>query len=137
MYEWPVIKIKAELARKLPAVQGDVTLLRQVLHNLLQNAQDALDGQPEPIIGISSEVANGKIKLTISDNGCGFSLDMMAHVFEPYVTTKHHGTGLGLTIVKKIVEEHKGSIKIENRKQGGARVTVLLPMAIKTMEHKE
>jgi len=136
LYEWPVIKIKAELARKLPAVQGDVTLLRQVLHNLLQNAQDALDGRPEPIISISSEVANGKIKLAVSDNGCGFSLDMMAHVFEPYATTKRHGTGLGLTIVKKIVEEHKGSIKIENQEQGGARVTVLLPIAIKTMEHK-
>jgi len=137
LYEWPVIKIKAELARKLPAVQGDATLLRQLLHNLLQNAQDALDGQPEPIITISSELANGKIKLTVSDNGCGFSLDMMAHAFEPYATTKRHGTGLGLAIVKKIVEEHKGSIKIENQEQGGARVTVLLPIAIKTMEHKE
>ena len=137
LYQWPVIKIKAELARKLPEVQGDVTLLRQVLHNLLQNAQDALEGQPKPIITISSEVANGKIKLTVSDNGCGFSLDMMARVFEPYATTKRHGTGLGLAIVKKIVEEHKGSIKIENQEQGGARVTVLLPIAIKPMEHKE
>ncbi len=68
------------------------------------------------------------IRLTIADNGSGFPEELITRAFEPYVTTKHHGTGLGLAIVKKIVEEHHGEILIRNRTEGGAAITIALPL---------
>jgi nitrogen fixation/metabolism regulation signal transduction histidine kinase len=109
-------------------VRGDATMLRQVMHNLLQNAQDALEGHSDPTIQVSSRLENGMILLAVCDNGCGFPEELIARAFEPYVTTKRHGTGLGLAIVKKIVEEHKGSINIENRAEGGTGVFIILPV---------
>ncbi len=107
-------KIKLLLEKQACNIKGDSTMLRQVLHNLLQNAQDALDMHPAPIITVKTEAVNGMLVLTVEDNGMGFPAEMMPHAFEPYMTTKSHGTGLGLAIVKKIIDEHKGSIKIEN-----------------------
>src|SRR5690606_42153319 len=66
------------------------------------------------------------ICLTVSDNGPGFAAQVLSRVFEPYVTTKATGTGLGLAIVKKIVEEHGGRIDVANRREGGARISILL-----------
>jgi nitrogen fixation/metabolism regulation signal transduction histidine kinase len=125
------IEIKTQLDSKLPKVLGDGTMLRQVLHNLLQNAQDALENRPGSRIMVSSTSTAAEVKLCVQDNGEGFPLDIMARAFEPYMTTKRHGTGLGLAIVKKIIEEHKGSIKIENAEQGGASVTIKLPAVVK------
>lgn len=69
------------------------------------------------------------VRLVVSDNGPGFSTQLLQQAFEPYVTTKAHGTGLGLAIVKKIVDEHGGYIDLSNRRDGGARITiVLVPM---------
>lgn len=127
LYESAGANIKVSLDPDLPPLMGDQTLLRQVLHNLLKNAQDALDGRPKPIINISTVAKDTEIKLCVQDNGEGFAKEIMARAFEPYMTTKPHGTGLGLAIVKKIVEEHKGNIKIENSAKGGAVVTVSLP----------
>ncbi|MEO6118216.1 MAG: ATP-binding protein [Methylotenera sp.] len=107
-------KIKLSLEKQACNIKGDSTMLRQVLHNLLQNAQDALDMHPAPMISVKTEALNGMLVLTVEDNGAGFPAEMMPHAFEPYMTTKSHGTGLGLAIVKKIIDEHKGSIKIEN-----------------------
>ena len=127
LYEPLGIEIQMVLDPDLPTVMADATMLRQVLHNLLQNAQDSLEGKPAPMVTISSTAKSAEVKLSVKDNGDGFPVDIMSRVFEPYMTTKRHGTGLGLAIVKKIVEEHKGSIKIENSEQGGASVTVILP----------
>lgn len=121
------IQIKQELTEGLPAVKGDTTQLRQVLHNLLQNAQDALLDEPEPLITVKTEMVHGGVQLSVRDNGCGFSDEIKARVFEPYVTTKLKGTGLGLPIVKKIVEEHEGVIHIENIKPHGAQISIILP----------
>ena len=121
------IHIKRKLADHLPAILGDSAQLRQVLHNLLLNAQDALNGTEQPVIEIETEAAPDGIKLSIRDNGCGFSDEVRSRVFEPYVTTKPKGTGLGLPIVKKIVEEHSGTIHIENLKPHGAQVIITLP----------
>jgi len=129
LYEPHGIPIKAELQDAMPPVMGDATMLRQVLHNLLKNAQDALEGRQKSLIRVKSACESGMVRLELSDNGPGFPPDMMARVFEPYITTKRHGTGLGLAIVKKIVEEHKGTIKIENLAQGGALLELRLPLA--------
>ncbi|HWI12773.1 MAG TPA: ATP-binding protein, partial [Burkholderiales bacterium] len=122
--------MRLELARDLPQVRGDPAQLRQVIHNLLQNAQDALADAPEPRIVIRSEVAEpGKIAFSVTDNGSGFPENLMKRAFEPYVTTKPRGTGLGLVIVKKIVEEHGGDITIANVAPHGARVRLTFPAA--------
>lgn len=120
--------IHTELQPGIPSVSGDSTLMRQVIHNLLQNAQDALSGQQEGKIRIQTEGLENEVRLTISDNGPGFPEHLMARLFEPYATTKPKGTGLGLAIVKKIIEEHQGSIKVENQATGGACVCVTLPV---------
>jgi len=127
------------LENDLPKIMGDATQLRQVVHNLLQNAQDAtseLNGERAPQIDVRTESirysdADGAIRiavsLSITDNGPGFDSKVMARAFEPYVTSKPRGTGLGLPVVKKIVEEHGGRIELQHRKDGpGARVSILL-----------
>ncbi len=129
LYENPVADIATRLAPTLPLVRGDPTQLRQVIHNLLQNAQDALTGSADPRIDVSTELVDGQVLLKIADNGSGFPEAIMQRAFEPYVTTKPKGTGLGLAIVKKIIDEHRGSIALENRDQRGAAVRISLPLA--------
>ncbi len=128
LYENSEPHISYDLAQDIPNVLGDVTMLRQVLHNLMQNAQDALAEVENPIISIETSCDKTSVQLSIKDNGQGFPEDLLAHVFDPYVTTKTHGTGLGLAIVKKMVEEHFGQIKIQNNHQGGAYITIALPL---------
>ena len=132
--------IHAALAPDLPQVMGDATQLRQVIHNLLQNAQDALADRnpdaPAPRIDVATEIihytgadgtAGTAVRLAIMDNGPGFAPKILARAFEPYVTSKARGTGLGLPMVKKIVDEHGGRIDIQNRPDGsGASVFILL-----------
>jgi nitrogen fixation/metabolism regulation signal transduction histidine kinase len=133
LYENSSAPIARKLAPTLPSVWADSTQIRQVLHNLVKNAQDALENRKNPgerpQIEVCTELAGDKVRLTIADNGGGFPEEMMARIFEPYVTTKPRGTGLGLAIVKKIVDEHHGEVSIENRLASGASVSILLPMA--------
>jgi nitrogen fixation/metabolism regulation signal transduction histidine kinase len=137
-YDLPARKLHLSLEKQAPAIKGDSTMLRQVIHNLLQNAQDALIDQSDALIQVQTKSVGPMLVLTVTDNGTGFPAEMLAHAFEPYMTTKSHGTGLGLAIVKKIIEEHKGWIKIENlsdldanladRPNSGAVVTISLPL---------
>jgi len=110
-----------------------------VIHNLLQNAQDTLADTIEPVITVSTEMVQDGVRLSLSDNGKGFPDHVRTHAFEPYVTTKLKGTGLGLPIVKKIVEEHNGMIQIENIHTHGAYISITLPIASSdnsTMNHE-
>jgi nitrogen fixation/metabolism regulation signal transduction histidine kinase len=101
-----------------------------VIHNLVQNAQDSHENaRQSAAIEVRTELEGDKVRLAVSDHGAGFPEELMARIFEPYVTTKPRGTGLGLAIVKKIVDEHHGSVAIENRPNLGASVSVLLPLA--------
>ena len=137
LYEQSGVQVQLRLQSGLPPVRGDRNQLRQVIHNLLQNSQDALAGSGDPRIDIATsfvpEAAGGRVMLKISDNGCGFPEAIMQGAFEPYVTTKPKGTGLGLAIVKKIIDEHHGSISIVNRPEEkgeqGAAVSISLPLA--------
>ncbi len=128
LYEANIHPITLRLDARHAKVKGDATRLRQVIHNLLQNAQDALQGIDRPEIILSTADEADTLKLRVQDNGSGFPEHMLARAFEPYMTTKPKGTGLGLAIVKKIVEEHGGSIAIENVTSGGTRVSVTLPL---------
>src|SRR3954465_7396352 len=133
LYENSRVPIIKHLAPGLPPVWADGAQIRQVIHNLVQNAQDALEnvrgGRSGASIEVRTELAGDRVRLAVSDNGGGFPEELMARIFEPYVTTKPRGTGLGLAIVKKIVDEHHGSVAIENRPTRGASVSVLLPLA--------
>ncbi len=133
LYENSSVPIAKQLAEPLPAVWADGAQIRQVIHNLVQNAQDALEilagRNTTPSIEVRTELAGDRVRLAVSDNGGGFPEELMARIFEPYVTTKPRGTGLGLAMVKKIVDEHHGAVMIENRPQSGASVSVLLPLA--------
>jgi len=132
--------LKTQLDSRCPNIMGDPTQLRQIIHNLLQNAQDAtLEGkhQAEPVevktelvsYGELGGVPQNAVRLTISDSGSGFPAKILARAFEPYVTTKSKGTGLGLAVVKKIVDDHGAKIEVRNRMQGdeviGAQVSIL------------
>jgi nitrogen fixation/metabolism regulation signal transduction histidine kinase len=133
LYENSSTPIATRLAPQLPPVWADSAQMRQVIHNLVQNAQDALESAAadgvHPAIEVRTELAGDRVRLAVSDNGSGFPEELMARIFEPYVTTKPRGMGLGLAIVKKIVDEHHGSVAIENRPSRGASVSVLLPLA--------
>ncbi len=128
LYDTRSLGLELHLDPALPRVAGDSTLLRQVIHNLLQNAQDALAEHASPHVEVATSLGNDAVCLTITDNGAGFPEHLMARLFEPYATTKAKGTGLGLAIVKKIVEEHQGKIQIENLKTGGAAIRIALPV---------
>ena len=129
LYESLGSRIALELDENLPPIHADAAQLRQVVHNLMQNAQDALAETAEPRIVITTESRDGAVRFSVTDNGAGFPENLMKRAFEPYVTTKPKGTGLGLVIVKKIVEEHGGQVAIGNVPPGGARVTITLPVA--------
>jgi len=122
-----------DLNNDLPLITADARGLRQVLNNLLINAQDALVNTKDPVIMLSTRSVqsgtNNYIELTVQDNGPGIAEDLLAKLFEPYVTTKEKGTGLGLAIVKRIVEEHGGAIWVESRPGEGAKITVRLPVS--------
>ena len=123
------IKLLTDLDTKLGQTRADPNALRQVLNNLVINAQDALEGDSGEVI-ISTrlnESAQG-ISLTIHDNGPGFDPQAIDRIFEPYVTSKEKGSGLGLAICRRIVEEHGGNIRATNLSNGGAAVIISLPL---------
>lgn len=125
------VRLRVSLDPALMTVVADRGRLRQLLHNLLTNAVEALEGRPDGEIAIATHLAirDGAdvAEVVVEDNGPGFPRELIGQVFDPYVTTKARGTGLGLAIVRKIVEEHGGGIEADNRPEGGARVRVHLP----------
>ena len=130
LFENSGIKITTTLLKGLPKIKVDINMMRQVLINLIQNAQDAMiNNTKKPSIKINTNKYKNYLILSIEDNGPGFSADILKKAFEPYVTSKSHGTGLGLAIVKKIIEEHEGTIAVENIKNGGANINIQLPIS--------
>ncbi|MDZ4253839.1 MAG: ATP-binding protein, partial [Sulfuritalea sp.] len=117
----------ASTLEPLPPVLADANQLRQVLHNVLTNAQDALSEAADARITITTAREAARVRLTVSDNGPGFPPQILSRAFEPYVTTKSRGTGLGLAIVKKIVDDHGGEIRLANHP--GGEVSIWLPLA--------
>ena len=126
------VKIVVTSDPTMPLLEADEGRVRQILHNLLRNAMEALEQTPDPRIDVHASAAEfGGIEfaqIKVEDNGPGFDTGDISQVFDPYVTTKPKGTGLGLAVVKKLVEEHVGSIHAENRKDGGAVIGIRLPI---------
>jgi nitrogen fixation/metabolism regulation signal transduction histidine kinase len=130
------VPVRAELDPRCPAIRGDAQQLRQVIHNLLQNALDASEavlaaappGQqpahahaaPEVMIRTRLGDSGQRVRLTVQDSGTGFPEHILKRAFEPYVTTKSKGTGLGLAVVKKIADDHGARIELSNRMFEGA-----------------
>ena len=117
-------------------VAGDAGRLRQVLLNLVRNAQEAHpDGRPRLHVRLGPEQREEHpgVSLVINDDGAGFPEEVLERIFEPYVTTKARGTGLGLPIVRRIIEDHGGQISVGNSDSGGGEVRIWLPAA----KHKQ
>jgi nitrogen fixation/metabolism regulation signal transduction histidine kinase len=127
------VKMVLALDPQVPLVEADVGRIRQVLHNLIRNALEAMEEQSNAEIDISTRLATGTgasaVAIEVADNGPGFAESVMEQAFDPYVTSKAKGTGLGLAIVKKLVEEHGGQVRAANMEQGGARISILLPIS--------
>lgn len=126
LYESVIVVLDIQLADNLPMISADPALLRQVIHNLIQNALDACASAVAPRITIATKLVGERVCLRVEDNGSGIRDDVKTRIFEPYVTTKPKGTGLGLAIVKKIIDEHRGTIIVTNVKPTGARVEIEL-----------
>ncbi len=126
------VAVRLLLDPNLGLVHVDRNRVLQIQNNLLTNACEALDGRSDPTVTVETHRGtvggNAVLELVVTDNGNGFDADIVAQVFDPYVTSKAKGTGLGLAIVKKIVEEHGGRIAAENVSVGGARIAILLPL---------
>lgn len=124
--------LELKLDNELPEIEADNQWVRQLLHNLIRNAIEAMEGQEDAQVEISTRVTSGPkmdyAEIRVRDNGPGIDPETLDQLFEPYVTTKEKGTGLGLAIVKKLVEEHGGTVTAENRGGGGACVIVRLPV---------
>ena len=137
LYHEAGIEILTHLDPNLPMIEADQAQLRQVLHNLISNSIDAAEGgHPEIRVSTKLETGPGErraVRLVIRDNGCGFTEAILSKAFEPYVTTKETGTGLGLPMVKKILDEHHARITLSNQTDAsgmmiyGARIDILFP----------
>ena len=139
----PGLRVVLALAPGLPLLEADSGQIRQVIHNLVGNAMESIAGaagEREGLVVVRTAVvamdhpgragtggASRAVRLSVEDNGPGFPANILRRAFEPYITTKPRGTGLGLALVKKIIDEHDGRIEIVNREGGaGASVTIVL-----------
>jgi len=146
--ETTMVPVVANLDANCPLIVGDAQQLRQVIHNLLQNGQDAawqvvqnqhdvsavaVDIGPSVRIATHWHVAAGRVRLTVTDSGAGFPEHILQRAFEPYVTTKPRGTGLGLAVVKKIADEHAARIDLRNCMQDGQTVGAQVSLSFAPM----
>ena len=132
LYEAGACKFNARLSADALPIAADTTAMRQVLHNLFKNAAEAAESDEAPQVNIETGREGGQVFLTVCNNGKSFSKEMLHNAFEPYVTDKPTGTGLGLPVVKKIIEEHGGRISLNNQNSGGACVKIALPEMAET-----
>jgi len=135
LYDAAEVPVRTDLAAQCPRVKADPQQLRQILHNLIQNAQDAMAGRPDAEVLLRTRLSGSGawVRLSILDRGTGFTEPILKRAFEPYVTTKAKGTGLGLAVVKKIMDEHGGRVDISNRLENdrviGAQVSLSFAVA--------
>jgi len=125
------IRLLLELDEKLPPALIDERYMKQVLLNLIKNAQAAMPNGG--LLTIATQTSDNEIRISICDTGAGISAENLKKIFDPYFTTKDNGTGLGLTLVFKIIREHQGEISVESREGEGANFEIILPAYQKKM----
>ena len=125
------IEATVNLSSNSCIISGDQVLLQQVLVNLVVNAMDAMAETPPARrrVTISTEVRGADVEVSVRDTGTGLPAEISGTLFTPFVTTKAHGLGIGLTITRMIVDAHDGKIDAHNNPEGGARFTVTLPLS--------
>ncbi len=130
--------IREDLAAGAMNIEGDDVRLRQLLHNLLKNALEAVRQKPDACVTVATRLVTAEglqqVELRVDDNGPGIEQGILENVFEPYVSTKLKGSGLGMAIVKKIVEEHGGTIIADNSEAGGAQIRIRLMLVAASSE---
>lgn len=124
----PDVTIDVEAPAGL-AVRADPGLLRQILVNLISNSIIAFEGKPGTVFLGAEDRQNGRVRITVGDDGPGFDVDTLPRVFEPLFTTRAKGTGLGLAMVKNVMDRHGGLVQAANRKEGGALIALELDIA--------
>jgi two-component system, NtrC family, nitrogen regulation sensor histidine kinase NtrY len=129
------IRVRTELAQDLPSVMADPEAIKRAVANLVDNAAEAMQDAILKEITISTSLVASRdaVELAVSDTGLGVSRDLKERLFLPYFSTKQRGTGLGLAIVSRIVEDHRGSIRVEENKPVGSRFVIELPVAVETV----
>jgi two-component system, NtrC family, nitrogen regulation sensor histidine kinase NtrY len=129
------IRVRTELAQDLPSVMADPEAIKRAVANLVDNAAEAMQDAILKEITISTSLVASRdaVELTVSDTGLGVSRDVKERLFLPYFSTKQRGTGLGLAIVSRIVEDHRGSIRVEENKPVGSRFVIELPVTVETI----
>ena len=130
------IAIDLELDKSIPLIEADDVRLRQLVHNLIKNSLENLEGEGRIKLSTECIERSGRswVEFAVEDSGDGIAAEVADNLFEPYVTTKTTGSGLGLAIVQKIVDEHGGSVRVDEAGQGGARFTIRLPVSIAANE---
>jgi len=125
------INLKINLEPNLPAIRADGQLLRSVIVNLIDNAAEALEGEPFREIGVTTQLRpeSDTIEISVSDTGKGISPEDKDKLFLPHFSTKDRGTGLGLAIAARIISEHGGSLRMEDHQPRGSRFLIELPVA--------
>jgi C4-dicarboxylate-specific signal transduction histidine kinase len=117
----------------LPRVRADEQMAEQVFLNLIVNAFQAMDGKPGKleldVAAARNAMGESGVAIAVSDSGPGVPEELREQIFNPFVTSKKDGVGLGLAIVAKIVDDHRGTIRLEPGPEGGARFRVFLPLA--------
>ncbi|HKR32203.1 MAG TPA: ATP-binding protein, partial [Terriglobales bacterium] len=126
------IRIHAQLASNLPSVLADPDAIRRAIANLVDNAAEALQDSLVKEIYISTNVVETReaVEIVVADTGHGITTEVKERLFLPYFSTKKRGTGLGLHIVSRIMQEHGGSIRVEENQPAGARFILELPAAV-------
>ena len=129
------IRVRTELAHDLPSVMADPEAIKRAVANLVDNAAEAMQDALLKEITISTSLVASRdaVELAVSDTGQGVSRDVKERLFLPYFSTKQRGTGLGLAIVSRIVEDHRGSIRVEENKPVGSRFVIELPVAVEAI----
>ena len=121
------IEFKLELMDKPPLILLDSNRIITAIAHLIRNAIEAMGKTPK-LLKISSLIRNGQIEITVSDTGKGIPEDKIKYIFDPLFTSKIYGPGLGLTIAKRIIQEHKGTISVQSESEKGTTFTIRLPL---------